>query len=70
MHDTTIVKDPPQAGGVIVAPRVDNVDRVIPSIVARKASNKTSVGRSRLILADTDLIMHAMRDDQEMIQSL
>ena len=49
MHDTKVVKDPPQKGGVIVAPQVDRASRQIVGIAARRAIEKNTTGKNRPI---------------------
>ena len=51
MYGTTTIRDPPRVGGVKVAPQVDKVGCLIASIVERKATEKTSDGKSKLTQA-------------------
>ena len=71
VHESMTIRDPPQEGGVKVMPKIFKTRQLTIGIMARRATRKTSVGKSRLTLVKPkpttgkSQIMFVTRDDRE-----
>ena len=71
VHESMTIRDPPQEGGVKVMPKIFKTRQLTIGIMARRATRKTSVGKTRPTLVepkpmdDKSHTMSVTRDDQE-----